>query len=387
MKPSFVDGFLKGIAADGLSRSLRAVERLSPRESVVEGHRCVDFSSNDYLGLSFREELKESAIRWTERSGVGSGASRLVSGSSKECLELEERIAAWKGFEAALILGSGYAANVGAIQALARRGSAVFADKLNHASLNQGCILSQADFKRYRHCDAAHLKDMLAKGANDGPLIVSDTVFSMDGDVAPLEELRGVSHESQSVLYLDDAHATGVFGERGQGLASASLCDVALGTFSKAMGAYGACLACSKEMKEFLVNKCGPFIFSTALPPPVLGSISAAVELVQTEESAKARLDLLSKAASLRGALREKGFDTGLSSTMIIPVTVGDAAKALALSRSLLEKGVFAVAIRPPTVPQGSSRLRLSLNAAHTSQDVELLVSALTASAKKMDLI
>lgn len=365
------------IRSKGRLRTLRAVRRVSPRECVIDGKKLIDFSSNDYMGLSMRPELIRGAVEWTERFGTSCGASRLISGTSGACLELEEKIAAWKGFEGALILSSGYAANVGIVSALAGRGSAVFADKLNHASINTGCLLSQAEFRRYRHSDTGHLEKLLAMSQIPEKLVASDTVFSMDGDLAPLSELFRLSREHGAMLFLDDAHGTGVTGVRGKGLASPENCDVALATFSKAMGAFGGCILCSRELREYFINVCSPFIFSTGMPPSTLGAISAAVDLIQTPEMEEARSHLHALSGIARDAIRSLGFDCGNSETMILPVIIGDATKTLEFSRRLYEKGILALAVRPPTVPDGTSRIRVSLNADHTREDVQRLIDAL----------
>lgn len=368
---------MESIRSRGCLRSLRAVRRISSRECIIDGKKLVDFSSNDYMGLSMRSELIRGAVEWTECYGTSCGASRLISGTSGACLELEEKIAAWKGFESALILSSGYAANVGIVSALAGRDSAIFADKLNHASINTGCILSQAEFRRYRHSDPAHLRKMLAISQNPEKLIASDTVFSMDGDIAPLSELYSISRENDAILFLDDAHGTGVTGSRGKGLASPENCDIALATFSKAMGAFGGCILCSKELREYFVNVCSPFIFSTGMPPSTLGAISAAVDLIQTQEMEDARAHLHALSDSARKAIRSLGFNCGNSETMILPIIIGDANETLEFSRRLYEKGFLALAVRPPTVPEGTSRLRVSLNAEHTEEDVQRFIDAL----------
>lgn len=365
------------IRSKGRLRTLRAVRRVSPRECVIDGKKLIDFSSNDYMGLSMRPELIRGAVEWTERFGTSCGASRLISGTSGACLELEEKIAAWKGFEGALILSSGYAANVGIVSALAGRGSAVFADKLNHASINTGCLLSQAEFRRYRHSDTGHLEKLLAMSQIPEKLVASDTVFSMDGDLAPLSELFRLSREHGAMLFLDDAHGTGVTGVRGKGLASPENCDVALATFSKAMGAFGGCILCSRELREYFINVCSPFIFSTGMPPSTLGAISTAVDLIQTPEMEEARSHLHALSGIARDAIRSLGFDCGSSETMILPVIIGDATKTLEFSRRLYEKGILALAVRPPTVPDGTSRIRVSLNADHTREDVQRLIDAL----------
>ena len=375
--PGFIREFLDEAAAAGLKRSLREMVPLSAREIAGDGKTYLNFSSNDYLGLSFHPALQEEAIRWMEKYGSGSGASRLVTGTSDAILELEARIAVWKKAEAALLLGAGYMANASLIAALADRKTVIFADKLNHASLNAGCQLSGAEFVRYRHNDFTHLEEMLARHAEANvKIIVSDTVFSMDGDVASPEELRRIAAAHDCLLYLDDAHATGVLGEHGAGLSGGGLAHLTMSTFSKAMGSYGACAIGSKTMKEYLVNHCGAFIFSTALPPAVYGAISAAVRLMNTPEADQMRAELHRRVAWLRGELQQAGLDTGHSTTQIIPVLAGETATALEWSRKLQDDGILAVAIRPPTVPKGTARLRISLNAAHTDADVERLRAA-----------
>ncbi len=382
--PEFVRRFLAEAAATSSKRSLRAVVPVSARETIVGGRRCLNFSSNDYLGLAFHPALIAESVRWTEKYGTGSGASRLVTGTIDAYLELEQRIAAWKGAEAALLLGSGYMANTGLIAAIAGRKTVIFSDKFNHASLNAGCVLSGADFVRFRHNDLAHLEELIRR-EEDAPekVIVCDTVFSMDGDVAAPEELARIARKYGCLLYFDDAHASGVFGERGEGLACGASAHIVMSTFSKAMGSYGACATCSAEMKEFLVNRCGPFVFSTAMPPGVYGAISAAVELVQGEECRQLRAALFRRVNWLRGELDAKGFNTGGSTTQILPVILGDNDRALKVSRQLLENDILAVAIRPPTVPKDTARIRLSINAAHTDSDVELLLEQLLRAAGK----
>lgn len=385
MITDFIDYFLRNAGRDGLKRELRGIIPLSARECIVEGRKCLNFSSNNYLALADHPKLKEESVKWTKKYGVGSGASRLVTGTFKVYTELEKSIALWKKTEDALIFGSGYLANIGVIAALADRKTAIFADKLNHASLTAGCRLSDAKFTRYRHNSMEHLGEMLAKFMDfEKKLIISDTVFSMDGDTADLTCLADIAGKNDAFLYLDDAHATGIFGERGEGLSCAALSAglqkkqlVSMGTFSKAMGSYGAYVACSTEMKEYLVNRCGSFVFTTALPPGVYGAISAAVDLVQTKEYCGIRGKLLERAVNLTAELKNMGFNTGNTSTPIIPVIIGDVKKVLQISQFLMESGILAVAIRPPTVPEETARLRISLNAAHTDNDILFLLDAL----------
>ena len=379
----FIDTELEKLRKDSLLRELRPVRPLSAREVSVGGTACLNFSSNDYLGLSWRPELREEASRWMELYGAGAGASRLVTGDIEAYGELERRIAAWKGAESALLFGSGFLANVGCLQALASGGAVIFADRLNHASLNAGCKLSGAEFKRFRHGDLGHLDELLEKSdSRKRRIIVSDTVFSMDGDVADLDALRGLSKRHGALLYLDDAHATGVFGDRGEGLATGESGTVVMGTFSKAMGSYGAYVACESKARDYLVNTCWSFIFTTALPPQVCGAISAAVGLVSSDEFKDIRSCYIERTRGLRAELRASGFDTGASATQIVPVMVGESETALRIARDLLAEGIIAVAIRPPTVPAGTSRMRINLTAAHTDQDVRRLVESLRKVAK-----
>ena len=374
-----INNFLKEAEAAGLKRTLRRVTPISARECLLEESVApvIDFSSNNYLGIADHPKLKEESIRWTEKFGTGSKASRLVSGTLPEYIELEEKIAAWKGYDAAMIIGSGYMANTGIIPALADRKSAIFADKLNHASLNAGCKLAEAKFLRYTHNDFDTLDRQLQQSTANDKIIISDTVFSMDGDIADMIQLAKFAKAYNAMLYLDDAHATGLFGERSEGLAHNQNADIAMGTFSKAMGCYGAYAACSEEIKEYLINRCGSFIYTTALPPGVYGAISAVVDLVQTPEFCEIRRKLLEKSANFAKEIRNLGFETGNTGTPIVPIIIGDTDKTLRMSQRLLEKGFFAVPIRPPTVPKGTARLRISLNAAHTDEDIERLLEAM----------
>lgn len=371
--------YLAEAEAAGLKRTLRQVRPVSARECLLAGDLVplIDFSSNNYLGIADHPKLKEASISWTEKYGTGSKASRLVCGTLPEYIELEEKIATWKGYEAAMIIGSGYMANTGIIPAIAGRKSAIFADKLNHASINAGCQLSGARFIRCPHNDLNALADKLQQTDNDDKIIVADTVFSMDGDIIDVDKIAKIAKNNKALLYLDDAHATGLFCENGSGLAHGENADIAMGTFSKAMGCYGAYAACSKAMREYLINRCGSFIYTTALPPGTYGAISAAVDLVQTPEFCEIRSNLLAKSANFAKEVRKLGFDTGNTATSIVPVIIGDTEETLRISQWLLDKRMLAVAIRPPTVPKGSARLRISINAAHTDDDINKLLECL----------
>jgi 8-amino-7-oxononanoate synthase len=362
----------------GLKRQLRDVIPISARELLIDNKKYINFSSNNYLDLSVHPKVIERSIDWTEKYGVGSGASRLVTGTLRVYTELEEQIAQWKGSEAALLFSSGYLANLGVVATLANRKTVIFADKLNHASLNAGTQLSGAKFVRYRHNDLEHLKILLDKYSDfKHKIIVSDTVFSMNGDIADIAALQKIAKERDVPLYLDDAHATGVFGENGSGLTHGVDASLTMGTFSKGMGSYGAYLSSTKEMKEFLINKCSSFIYTTALPPGVCGAISAAVELVQSAEFKEKRKILQDRHVYLRKELKCLGFNTGDSSTQIIPIILEDAKLTVNVSKYLLNSGILAVAIRPPTVPKNGAMLRVSLSSAHTKSDLEYLLEKL----------
>lgn len=379
-----INSFLAKRHENGTVRSLKPTTRAAAPFCEIRGQKLIDFSSNDYLSLSRHPALAKEAAAWLEKFGTSFSASRLVCGTSPEILDLESRIAAWKGTEAAIVVGSGYLANCGAIPALAGRKTAIFADKLNHASLNAGCMQSGADFKRYRHLDMEHLDSLLRNSHAAEKLIVSDTVFSMDGDVADCTALYGISKRHNAFLYLDDAHATGVFGGKGEGSPLDFIEDlndvIAMGTFSKGMGAYGAYLAGTKRSIDFLVNACGSFIYSTALPPAAYGAISAAVELVQTEKVRRDAKKLLENAEKLREELRRDGLDCGPGGSQIIPLIVGESSKALDVSEKLLADGILAIAIRPPTVPENSARIRLSLNVSHGEKEMTQLIAAIRVS-------
>ena len=373
--------YLDSAKQNGLFRELKEVTPLSSRTCCIDNDSTeyIDFSSNNYLGIANHPKLVEASIEWTKRYGTGSRASRLVSGTLPEYVELEERIAEWKSFPAALILGSGYLANCGAIPAIAPRGATIFADKLNHASLNSGCKVADGKFLRYSHNDIGKLSQQLKNSSDNSKLIVSDTVFSMDGDVADLQLLKECGNEHNATIYLDDAHATGLFGKKGEGLATSENCEIAMGTFSKGMGTYGACIACSKEMREYLINKCSSFVYTTALPPGCYGAISASIELIQSSEYCDIRNELLKKSAEFANSIKEIGFETGETKTPIIPVIIGDSAETMRISQYLREQGIFVGAIRPPTVQEGTARLRISLNATHTKDDIDKLLNALVA--------
>lgn len=313
--------------------------------------------------------------------GAGAGASRLVTGTSDAHLALEARVATFKRTEAALLFASGWQANAAVIPALlaAAPGTVVFADRLIHASMHAGCAVAGVRQHRFRHNDLTHLERLLSEKGADAParLILTESVFSMDGDAVDVARMSAIARAHDAFLFVDEAHATGVLGPGGAGLSATVLggVDLAMGTFSKAMGGFGAYVAGSRLVCDYLVNACGGFIFSTAPPPSVLGAIDAGLDLVPGMD--RERRKLADQAERLRGELRARGLDAGYSTTHIVPVIVGDAADALAMSQTLSEQGILAAAIRPPTVPRGTSRLRLALRATHDDADIDRLLAAI----------
>lgn len=387
-----IAGELQQLREQGLYRSLRTVAGSQGSRVVAEGREVVLLCSNNYLGLADHPALKRAAVEAVERYGTGSGASRLVSGTMELHAALEERLARFKGTEAALVFNSGYAANSGIIPALAGRGDVVFSDRLNHASIVDGCLLSRARFVRYPHNDMNALERLLAEHRGAGRmLIVTDGVFSMDGDLAPLPALAALKRQYGALLMVDDAHGTGVLGESGRGTAEqfgvTADIDLQMGTLGKALGGFGAYVAASAEVVELLVNRARSFIFSTSLPPAVLAAARAALDLVDSPEGDALRRRLARSAALFRDALQGAGFDTMGSETQIVPALVGGAEPVMAFTRRLLEEGYYVQGIRPPTVPAGTCRLRCTLMATHDESDLERAVAAMTRIGKELGIV
>jgi len=357
----------------GLHRRLRLIGGPQGPRVTLDGRRVLLLCSNDYLGLANHPKVRGAAADAAMRWGAGAGASRLISGNMQPHSRLEKRLAAFKGYESALLFGSGYLANTGTIAALARRGEVVFSDQLNHASIIDGCRLSRADTFVYRHGDVEHLSWGLRKAGERAALIVTDGVFSMDGDVAPLAELAELAKRHGCRLMVDEAHATGAIGPGGRGsVAAAGLSgevDVVMGTLGKALGSYGAYVCASRETTDYLLNTARSFIFSTALPPSAAAAGLAALELLESQPDRVSRLAI--NARTLRDALLGEGLEVGGSETQIVPVGVGEADAAMDLCERVLEGGVFAQGIRPPTVPEGSSRLRLTVMSTHRREELE----------------
>ena len=364
-------------------RSLRPVMRRGKGRLTLAGDEArelLDFSSNDYLGLAEHPALIAAAQEGLRRFGAGSGAARLMSGDLVLHHELEEAVARLKGKEAALTFGSGYMANTGLIPALVGRHDLLFSDRLNHASIHDGCRLSGARLVRFRHNDLNHLEELLKEKRGTGTaLIVVESIYSMDGDRCPLRELVALKERFGCLLMVDEAHATGVFGPNGGGVSEedgvSSGVDLAMGTFGKALGSYGAYVAGSGEMIEYLVNRARSFIFSTALPPAVAAASLAAVQLIGQEP--ELRRELHGKIDYFKDLLRKGGYGADLGPSQIIPIRIGESGAALAKAELLKKQGVFATAVRPPTVPEGTARLRFSITRHHSTTDLAQAAKAL----------
>ncbi len=377
----WIDCELASLDEAGLRRRLRTRGGAQAAQIVVDGQELINFGSNDYLGLAADPRLADAVIDVLWSKGWGSGASPLITGHTELHRQLEEQLAAFEGTEAALVFSTGFAANAGTIAALVGTGDVVFCDRKNHASLFDGCRLSRADVRTYPHCDWRKLDGLLAKAKRHGRrLIVTDGLFSMDGDAAPLVELAGVADRHGAMLLVDEAHATGVFGQHGRGIVELLGVEdrvaVRIGTLSKALGCIGGFVAGSQSLIEWLVNRARPYIFSTAGPAAAAAAVLAALEIVRNEP--ERRGDLLARAEQLRGDLTTAGWNTGNSTSQIIPIIVGKPARAVALSNTLRDHGIFVPAIRPPTVPEGESCLRISLTASHTGEMLGRLVAVLT---------
>lgn len=368
---------LQQLEQQGLKRQLRIVDGAQGRQIKIDGKQVLNFCSNDYLGLASDQRLRQEMIDAVVQYGVGAGASRLVSGNMSMHSRLESDLAMLKKCEASLVFSTGYMANVGIIPALFDRHDIIFADKLNHACLVDGAILSRAIIKRYPHNDMEWLDRELAKaGRYKRRVIITDSIFSMDGDWAPLSTIVQLAQKYDAMVMIDEAHSFGVFGENGGGLAEAlelkDEIDIQMGTLSKAAGCFGGYVCGSQLMKEYLINHARSFIYTTGMPPAICAAARESLEIIQ--QTSEKRKDLLRRAHSVCKELNELGYDTGNSKSLIIPVIVKDADKAVAMSQKLLEKGFFVQAIRPPTVPKDTARLRLTITMNHYQQDLDDLI-------------
>lgn len=384
----WIDEELEAIDASGLRRTLRSMPAAGGK-FTVGGQDILNLCSNDYLDLAGNAQVKAAAAAAIEQWGCGATASRLMCGHLDLHEQLETALAKLVDAETALVFGSGFLANVGTINALTTRHDQIFADKLNHASLVDGAASSGAKVHRYRHLDMEHLESMLGKRSGTGrAMIISDSVFSMDGDIAPLTQLRKLADKYDALLMIDEAHAIGIMGNGG-GVClehdAAVRADVLIGTLGKALGSYGGFVACSPSMRNYLINKARSFIYSTALPPASTAAACAAVDVVNAEPAMGH--DLLTRARSFHTMLSERGFELRPFESQIVPVLIGDNHKASELAELLSKRGVLVRAVRPPTVPAGTARLRLSVTLAHTESDLRLAAGRMTDAARELEIL
>ena len=382
MSLSFIDSELQSIKDAGLYRRLRRVDSDQDATLTLDGRAVINFSSNNYLGIANHPALAAAAKAAIDRYGCGAGASRLISGNMALHEELETKLAEFKGTPAALVFNSGFQANTGILSTLAGDGDVIFSDALNHASIIDGCRLSRAKIVVYRHCDVDQLEDGLKRAPRSSrKLIVTESLFSMDGDEAPLKQIVELSERYDAMTMVDEAHATGVYEPDGAGLVSQLRLGervlVQMGTLGKALGGFGAYVAGSVALRELLINRCRSFIFTTSLPPVVMAMGIAALELIKHEPDR--RRVLRDNCARVRGGLARLGYSLGDSRSQILPLMIGDADECMRLSERLLDRGIFAQGIRPPTVPPGTSRLRITLMATHTSDQIDRALEAFAA--------
>jgi 8-amino-7-oxononanoate synthase len=374
----------------GLYRRLRLVEGAQAGRVRLDGREVLMLSSNNYLGLANHPTLTRAAQAALERCGCGAGASRLISGSMALHHELEDRLARLKHTQAALVFPTGYQANVGTLSALMGPGDTILSDALNHASIIDGCRLSRASTLVFRHNDVEHVAELLASCSGAGQrLIVTDSVFSMDGDIAPLAELSRLARRHDAWLMVDEAHATGVFGPHGGGVVEelelSAAIEVQMGTLGKALGGFGAYVAGSRQLIDWLVNRARSFVYTTALPPSVAATAIAALDIVAQEP--QRRRQLWDNTAFLAEQLTGLGYSLGHTRSQILPLIIGDAGQTMALAAALLERGIFAQGIRPPTVPAGTSRIRVTPMATHTRQDMQDAVEAFAAAGREVGVL
>lgn len=374
MNAAFIENELQALRNNSLYRRLRSVAGEQDAVLTVDGRQVLNFSSNNYLGLANHPALREAAKEAIDRYGCGTGASRLISGNMTLHEELERRIAKLKGTAAALVFNSGFQANTGIIPVLVGEGDVILSDGLNHASIIDGCRLARAKIVVYQHCDMNELERGLKNSPPDSrKLIVTESLFSMDGDEAPLADIVSLAEEHGALVMVDEAHATGVYEPNGAGLvAKLGLGErilVQMGTLGKALGGFGAYVAGSEALRELLINRCRSFIFTTSLPPAVMAIAIAAIDLIEKEP--ERRRTLRDNCQRLRGGLESLGYSLGTSHSQILPLMIGETTQCMELSEDLLQRGLFAQGIRPPTVPPGTSRLRITLMATHRPEHID----------------
>lgn len=380
MQMEFIVDEIQKLKDDSLFRELKTVDGGQGKYLMINGENYLSFCSNNYLDLANHPRVIQSVIEAIKRYGCGAGASRLISGNMTLHQRLEDVIAQFKGTKAAILFPTGYMANIGAITALLGKGDIIACDRLNHASLIDGCKLSQATFRIYPHADMAGLEKIL-KMSKDfrRKMIITDTLFSMDGDIAPLEQIIYLANEYNAITMVDEAHGTGVFGVHGRGvlehLGLEGKVDVVMGTLSKAVGSIGGFVCGDLDLINYLRNKARPFIYTTALPPSVCAASIAGLEIIKDEPKLKERLWI--NIRYLRKCLSEAGINVKGSQGPIIPIIIGEAEKTIKIAKFLESRKILVPAIRPPTVPNESSRLRLTIMSSHTIQEIDMLVDAL----------
>lgn len=391
-KTQWIVDELSNLKKSGLLTHIRTLSSPQGAWLVVDDKKVLNFCSNNYLGLANHPLLVESAKAAIDEFGVGPGAVRPIAGTMALHLELERRLAAFKGVEAAITFQSGFNANLAAIPALVSKEDVIYSDELNHASIIDGCRLSRAKVIRYAHCDADDLRVQIEKSKGDGyrrSLIITDGVFSMDGDVAPLDKLYEVAQEFDALLMVDDAHGEGVLGKGGRGIVDHynlhGKVDVEMGTLSKAFGVVGGVIAGSQIIVDWLKQRGRPFLFSSAMTIPDVAACLASLNLL--EESTELVDKLWENADYFKREMREIGFDTGVSTTPITPIMLGEAALAQDFSRRLFEEGIFAMALGFPTVPRGKARIRVMISAAHSREDLDRGLAAFKSVGQELGVI
>lgn len=392
MNPIYKSFFLEQLDRIGkqqLTRHIRRFDGPNQRETFIEGRKNILLSSNHYLGLGTDEDAKRKAYEAINHFGIGSGGSRLTTGNSRLHEQLEEAIARFKGSERTLLFSSGYLANVGVISSVMGKGDIIFSDEYNHASIIDGCRLSRAKTVIYSHCNMESLEKALKEEQTSGKkLIITDGVFSMDGDIAPLPEIQSLARQYDAMVMVDDAHGTGVIGRLGKGTAEhfgIEDVDITVGTMSKAFGTEGGFVTGSSLLIEYLKNRARTFIFQTALSPGVVGATLAVIQKLIEQPEMVHKLQW--NAAYLREGLKEKGFDVLAGETAIIPLIIGGAKETVQFSARLEELGVFAPGIRPPTVPDGTSRIRITVMATHTKEQLDQAIDIFTKVGKELRII
>ena len=378
----WIEEELKQIREQGLFRVLTELQSGQSPQIIIDGKTYILLGSNNYLGLTTDPKVTEAASKALEKYGTGSGGSRLVSGSSDLHRQLEERIALFKKTEAAILFSSGYLANIGTISALVGPGDIVYSDELNHASIIDGCRLSRAETRIYKHCDVEHLRYLLSSdNSRRKKLIVTDTVFSMDGDLAPLSKIVELAEHDGCMLMIDEAHATGVLGKRGSGATEyfgvEERVTIVMGTLSKAVGSLGGYIGGSRKLIDFLRNRARSYIFDTSLPASSLAASIAAIDIIEVEPERREYLWRLIE--KFKSGLEKIGLEILLSNSAVIPVLIGEAQAALDFARILRGNGVFTPAVRPPSVPSGKCRIRATVMATHKEEHIEQALRAFKA--------